>query len=546
MNSKPKSFSYLFSYLSQYRISLVLTIFLMLIESGVSLVIPWFAGQFAKAVFAQELLFGLTTAQVFIVWVALFSVQAVLRYLSVFRLNLIGSKILTNLSCRLYEHIQMLPMGYFIDRKKGAILSLLSNDIAIISHFLSGILTSLVPSALILIGAAFMMVSIHSVTGLVILALIPLFYVVLKLLGKGLAPISQELVAKQAGQLAISSENISQIKLIKTFNREDHELHKFKAKADELYRLRKKQLHLQALLSPFIQLMVSCGVLAVILITVVNYQAGALGMSDIISLLMYGFLFVRPISNLAHLYGQVQQAKGASHRILETLNTLPEPVDEGTKSVTITGSITLKDVTFSYTPGQAVIRGLSFDIRPGQIVVLRGPNGRGKSTILHLLMRFIEPQQGTIFMDGYNIHEINLRALRQQIGLVSQEVSLYEGTINDNIAFGYPQATSAEIEKAARKAGAHRFIEQLDKGYMTPVGEEGVKLSGGQRQKIALARALMSKPKIMLLDEPTSMFDMASSIRFKDQFASILKDMTVIIASHDDELVKLADQVLEF
>ncbi|MCI2285439.1 ABC transporter ATP-binding protein/permease [Colwellia sp. MSW7] len=542
------TFYHFFSLLKNHKLPLLVAIALMVIESIVSLSVPWFAGKFSESVLDGKTLFNLSYIQIALLWLSLFVLQALLRFLSTYKVNFIGAQMLTELSCRLYDHIQLLPVKYFSNTKKGETLALLSNDVSIISYFLSGILTGLVPATLILLGALILMATINTTITLIIMLMVPAFFVVVKLLGKGIRPISENLVQRQADGVAIASENLSIIKLVKAFSREKSESNRFKSNAHEIQKLRKKQLKIQAILSPVLQLLVSTGVLVVVVVSAMHYQSGNLTMPDLITLLMYGMLFARPMSTLANLYGQTQQALGSSKRLNNVFNISPEPnnhAEEDNSENQLHGNITFNKVDFSYEPNEPLLNDINITIQPKQKVLILGPNGTGKSTLLHLLVRFIEPTSGEITIGEQPLNHFRLSTVRNSVGLVSQDIALCSGSIADNIAFGYPQASFAEIENAAKKAGAHSFITALENGYKTQVGENGVLLSGGQRQRISLARALMTEPSILLLDEPTSMIDSEAKTSFKDSFNEVLKHKTVIMVSHEHHLVDIADHVYE-
>jgi ABC-type multidrug transport system fused ATPase/permease subunit len=541
-----------FSLLKNHKSPLIIAIALMIIESIVSLSVPWFAGKFSESILNGKAIFSLSYIQIAFIWLFLFVLQALLRFISTYRVNFVGAKMLTELSCRLYDHIQLLPVKYFSNTKKGETLALLSNDVTIISYFLSGVLTGLVPATLILLGALALMASINITITLIIMLMVPAFFVVLKLLGKGIRLISENLVQKQADSMAIASENLSIITLVKAFSQEKNESNRFKANAHEIQKLRKKQLKIQAVLSPAIQLLVSTGILIVVVVSAMHYQSGDLTMPDLITLLMYGMLFARPMSTLANLYGQTLQALGASNRLDKIFNTtlesshysaVPEMGKNTATNNDLNGIISFTNVDFSYEATKQLLNNINIDIHPNQTVIIFGPNGTGKSTLLHLLVRFVEPTAGSIKIGGQALNHFKLSDLRSSIGLVSQDIALCNGSIADNIAFGYPQASFDEIEQAAKKSGAHQFITKLEQGYQTHVGENGVLLSGGQRQRISFARALMTNPKILLLDEPTSMIDSEAKTDFKQSFNEVLKDKTVIMVSHEQSLVDIADQV---
>ena len=535
-----------FSLLKHHKLPLLIAISLMVAESAVSLSVPWFAGKFSESILDGKTILQLNYIQIALIWLSLFFLQALLRFLSTYRVNFIGAKMLTELSCRLYDHIQLLPVKYFSQTKKGETLALLSNDVAIISYFLSGVLTGLVPATLILCGALLLMASINITITLIIILMVPAFFIVLKILGKEIRPVSESLVKKQADSIAIASENLNIITLVKAFSREKIESNRFKENAHEVQKLRKKQLKIQAILSPAIQLLVSTGVVIVVVVSAMHYQSGDLTIPALITLLMYGMLFARPMSTLANLYGQTQQALGATSRLNKVFSLSQEPNDEAAQEGLITNNnrdISFKDVAFRYNEDQPLLQNINLEIKANQTIVIIGANGLGKSTLLHLLVRFIQPSSGQITIGGVDINNIKLLELRNHIGLVSQDIALSNGTVADNIAFGYPQASMKEIEQVAKQAGAHQFISELENGYQTQVGENGVLLSGGQRQRISFARALMTEPAILLLDEPTSMIDNKARENFKQSFKEVLQNKTVIMVSHEPSMANVADQV---
>ena len=292
-------------------------------------------------------------------------------------------------------------------------------------------------------------------------------------------------------------------------------------------------------------MLVTSGVLAVVVISAMHYQEGKLSMPELITLLMYGILFARPMSTLANLYGQVQQALGASSRLIKVFNVAPEPLDlnESTEQFN-NNAISFKNIGFHYSSNEPLLNNVNINIAAGETLVVLGENGKGKTTLLHLLMRFVEPVTGIITIGDKNINQVNLSLLRNYIGLVSQDIALCNGSIIDNIAYGYPQATKEDIETVAKQAGAHQFISELEHGYKTQVGENGILLSGGQRQRISLARALLKNPSVILLDEPTSMVDKEGKEDFNNQLHSLLKKQTVIIVTHDKALSDIADRTI--
>jgi ATP-binding cassette subfamily B protein len=255
-------------------------------------------------------------------------------------------------------------------------------------------------------------------------------------------------------------------------------------------------------------------------------------------------LLTRPVSGLAGVYGSVQTARGSAVRLLEAFAVRPEPDDAGAPEMApVAGNIRLENVHFGYPGRQKTLAGVTLDIQAGETVAITGENGSGKSTIIHLLMRFADPVEGRILVDGTDIRAVSIGSLRGQIGLVAQHVLLLNGTVRDNIAYGCPDAGPDEIEAAAKLAQADAFIRHLPNGYETLIGDQGIRLSGGQRQRIALARALMKAPPILILDEATAMFDPGGELDFIEHCQDVLAQRTVILITHRPASLALASRV---
>ncbi len=272
---------------------------------------------------------------------------------------------------------------------------------------------------------------------------------------------------------------------------------------------------------------------------------GHLTPAELITLLLYGLLLTNPLSQLADVYGRLQMARGSAARLMDVLNESAE-VDEGTREISkLHGDIRFENVDFTYPGRPPLLKKFTLHIPTGQTLALTGVNGAGKSTLAHLLLRFIEPGEGNILIDGVDTREIPLKSLRSKIGLVSQQVLLFNASVGFNIAYGKIAPSHAQIEAAARAAHAHEFIQALPQGYDTIIGDEGIRLSGGQKQRIALARALLKDPAILILDEATAMFDPEGERGFIAECHDLLHHRTVVLITHRPASLALADRIIK-
>jgi ATP-binding cassette subfamily B protein len=535
----------LLAFAAPYRRTLVFCILLMLLESAAALAVPWLGGQLAGVLLPGGETGVGAAGPVLVAMLALFVFQALLKFGNTYLLGTAAEQIVSDLKVRLYDHLQALPISFFQQRRHGDTLALLTRDVYVVSGFLSGTALSVVPLLFTVAGALFFMFRLQPrLAGLVMLA-IPLFYLVLKVVGRRLRPLAARLQDEHASAIAIAEENLGMLPAIKTFTRESEESVRFRSQIDRILHLTRRQLRIHAALDPTVQFIAAAGIVLLLWLTGAELQGGRMTPAELVSFLLYAQLLTRPVAGLADVYGQTQTARGALSRLLAALEEAPEPAaDLGRPLPPVRGEIDFQDVSFAYPGRPEALQDVTLHIDAGETVAIVGPNGAGKSTLAHLLMRLHPCTKGRILIDGMDVSGVSLGSLRRQVGVVPQHVLLFNASVNENIAYGRPDATPGQIEAAARLARAHDFIVSLPQGYETTIGDRGVRLSGGQQQRLALARALLKDPPILILDEATAMFDPQGEVEFLEGARDALAGRTVILITHRPASLSVADRVL--
>jgi len=527
--------------------TLLLVLLLLIMDSLAALAQPWLAGRLTSAALGGGGGNDLAAIQVILLtWLGLIAVKSIINFFSGYMLGNAGERMSALLRKRAYEHMQVLPIGYFQTRSAGESLSLLSKDAVTISEFITGTVVTLLPLLLTFFGAFYIMTHLDLEIALAAVLLLPVYYTAMKLIGVKFRPIATDWVNAWSRMIAFVEENLTLLPVIKSFGREQLESQRFDSRNTELLVLSKRQILLQSILVPVVSFLAGAGLLLLFWLGVRQVVVHEITPAALVSLLLYAMLMIRPVSGLANVYGQVQRARIATERMVDFFNERAEPPESAELSLkNVKGHIKFERVSFAYPGRPALFMDINLEIKAGETIALTGANGSGKSTLAYLLMRFVQPTSGRITIDDHDIRNYSLGSIRNAVGMVAQRTLLLNGSIAENIAYGQYQADKQAIERAAKAAGAHEFITRLPQGYDTIIGDQGARLSGGQRQRLSLARTLLTDPPILILDEATAMFDPQGEEDFIDECADLLEERTVILITHRPASVALANRVVK-
>ena len=458
----------------------------------------------------------------------------------------LSQSIAHDLRVRAFVAVHRLSMEFFDSVAAGQLISRITNDTNRLARVLSWQVRNVVNlSFTACISLYYMFAMSPKLSYVVLVALASMAAVNAKYV-MTIRPIYDK-VRHQLGVLAsIVTSNLNGIKTVKSLTLEDLEIHRFHKENKEFADLNLKAAKVRAVYGNASQLILGISMASVLYYGGYAVSAGILSIGELMAFITYLSLLMWPMRAFGFMLSAAQRALAATSRVFEITDRgeAPRKPSGKAKPHTIRGEITFDSVTFSYIEGKPVLKDVSFKVRPGEKLLLAGPPGSGKSTVLKLILRFYEPEKGTVSIDGIDIREIDLDLLRSIIAYVPQEPFIFSGTIKENIIFGNPSARMEDVIKVAKIAKIHDFIESLPQGYDTLVGERGITLSGGQRQRIAIARALLKNPKIVLLDDPVSNLDVETEQYLVRDLKELLKGRTAIIVSQRPSLAKLADRVV--
>jgi ABC-type multidrug transport system fused ATPase/permease subunit len=457
-----------------------------------------------------------------------------------------GERILADLRNRLFRHLQRLSLGFYERNRAGVIISRLTNDVDALDQLVTDGVTTLVQNTLILLGSAVILFYLDWRLALAALSVIPLMAVATAIFRIRSAR-AYAAVRERLGLVTASlAEDIAGIRVVQAFTREHANRRAFR-EVNERYRASNHEtVVLNGLYFPFVDFLSALATAIVLGYGGYLTFEGEMSVGTLFAFILYLSNFFDPVQQLSQLYNTFLAAVAALDKIMDVMDEEPEVVDRpgACDLPLIEGHVRFEQVRFGYGGGPEVLHGIDLDVPAGTTVALVGHTGAGKSTIAKLLARFYEPREGRITIDGIDLNEVRQESLRRQLGIVPQEGFLFAGTVHDNIAFGRPDASREEVVRAARTVGAHEFIVRLEDGYETNLQERGTRLSLGQRQLVAFARALLADPRILILDEATSSVDIGTERKIEQALRRLLADRTAFIIAHRLSTIRDADLIV--
>ena len=480
-----------------------------------------------------------------VVIIAIYIIKGVCSYGQAMLMNYIGQRVVTDLRSELYNHIQRQSLTFFTRNPTGILMSRITNDVNFIRRAVSEAVTSLFKDSFTLLGLIFVIFYRDWKLAIIAMFVFPLTVYPIAMFGRKMRKIATKRQVTMGSLTSLLQETISGARIVKAFGMENHESEKFSRENERLFKLFMKTVSVKAISTPFMEFLGGLGISAIIFYGGYQVIEGTSTPGTFFSFLTALIMLYEPVKRLTNVNNTVQQGISAAVRVFGIMDITPgiKNRENATELPRISDGIEIRNVTFSYD-NEPVLKNINLHIKSGEVVAFVGVSGGGKTTLVNLMPRFYDVDEGSIEIDGFDIRNVTVESLRKQIGIVTQQTILFNDTIRNNIAYGDITKTDTDIIHAAKMANAHHFIVSLPEGYDTVIGEQGMRLSGGERQRLSIARALLKDAPILILDEATSSLDTESEMEVQDALENLMEGRTTFVIAHRLSTISHADRII--
>lgn len=538
-----KNYMRLLAYIKPYTRRLALAVVCIIMAAAANLYLPWIIKDMIDDVLMSKdmVMLNLIAAGILVVMFT----RGVFYYGQSYLVSYVGQRVIIDVRSVLFRKFQRMPLSYYDKQQTGTVMSYITNDVAVMQSAIVDNLIELVTEGSILIGSLAMMIYLDWKLSLLTLMTIPLVGFAMKIFGRKLKRSSTVIQERVAEITSLLQESISAIRVVKSFVRESYEIKRFEEQNWRNFQAAMKNVKLSSLLTPTVEFLAAIAVTFIVWFGGYEVVNEVITAGELVAFLTYAVNLANPVKRLSRVYAAIQKAMAAADRVFAVMDLDEKIIDvpNAKPLPPIKGKVEFKDITFSYKEGQPALQHISLKAEPGQMIALVGPSGSGKSTIANLIPRFYDVDSGVITIDDHDIRQVTADSLREQIGLVPQETMLFSTSVMENIRYGRLEATDEEVIEAAKAANAEEFIKELPEGYDTKLGERGLNLSGGQRQRLAIARAILKNPRVLILDEATSALDTESEKIVQDALDNLMVGRTSFVIAHRLSTIFNADQI---